>query len=134
MNRWLVLALRLFLALPLVGSGLASLIAPETIAEAGLPDAVAFFEAMKATHVWGEIVAIKLVGAALLATGSFAPLALILITPITLNIFLFELLGEMNPPAIGLALLIAQALLVWHYRDSYRALFRPRRLLDSGRL
>lgn len=101
MNRWIVLTARLLLAAPILGSGVSSLIAPESIGDQGLPWAVAFFDATKATFVWNEIIFFKLLGGLLLVTGLFVPLALVLLAPITLNIFLFELLGQMNPIWIG---------------------------------
>lgn len=61
-----------------------------------------------------------LVGVALLA-GRFVPLALVLLAPITVNIFLFH---AVLSPGLGLPLFIvgAQLFLAWFHRDAYRPL------------
>jgi uncharacterized membrane protein YphA (DoxX/SURF4 family) len=73
------------------------------------------FTFVKATEV--------LVGAMLL-TGFQVPLALILITPIALNIFLFHLV-LVGPSTVGMAVLILALVgfLAWSHRDRYRAVF-----------
>jgi len=66
---------------------------------------------------WTELI----IGLALV-TGLFAPLAALLLVPISLNIFLFHLF--LAPPVAGpgLFILLMNAFLLWAYRDHYAAL------------
>jgi len=79
----------------------------------GLAAAPYMFPLIKGTEV--------LVGIALFS-GRFVPLALVLLAPISVNIFLFH---AVLSPGLGLPLFIvaAQLFLAWFYRDTYRPLF-----------
>ena len=82
----------------------------------GLAASGYFFPLLKGTEV--------LVGIALLS-NRFVPLALTVLAPISLNIFLFHALLA---PALALpiAILTLQAYLAWNYRAAYRALLQAR--------
>jgi hypothetical protein len=68
------------------------------------------FPVVKATEV---------VGAVLLLTNRFVPLALTLLAPVIVNIFLFHaILTPPNPLAIFL--LLAEIALAWSYREAFR--------------
>lgn len=78
----------------------------------GLAAAGYFFPLLKVTEI--------VVGLALLA-NRFAPLALVILAPITINIVAFHSLA---PAGLPLALLIVglQGGLAWHFRAAYRPL------------
>ncbi|WLT32186.1 hypothetical protein [Geothrix sp. PMB-07] len=57
-------------------------------------------------------------------SGRFVPLATVLIAPIILNILGVHLfLGHEGLP-VAIFLVLANGLLAWHHRESYRPLFR----------
>ena len=57
-------------------------------------------------------------------TGRFVPLAAVLIAPIIVNILGVHLfLGPEGLP-VAVFLVLANAFLAWHHRDSYKPLFR----------
>ncbi len=80
----------------------------------GLATASYMFPLIKGTEV--------LVGIALLS-GRFVPLALVLLAPVSVNIFLFH---AVLSPGLVLPLFVvaAQLFLAWVHRDAYRPLFR----------
>ena len=82
----------------------------------GLMAAPYMFPLIKGTEV--------LVGIALL-TNRFVPLALTVLAPISVNIFLFH---TVLAPEVALPVLIvsAQLYLAWVHRDAYRGLLRAR--------
>ena len=59
----------------------------------------------------------------LLLTGIFVPLALVILMPITLNIFLFHVFLTDNA-IMSVVILALQFYLAWAYRDYYKPLFR----------
>jgi hypothetical protein len=68
----------------------------------------------------------EVVGGALLLANRFVPLALILLAPVVLNIFLFHLF--LTPGEVGMAsaMVLAEVGLSWAYRRHYRGLFCAR--------
>jgi uncharacterized membrane protein YphA (DoxX/SURF4 family) len=62
----------------------------------------------------------------LLLCNRFVPLALILIAPVLVNIFLFH--AVLAPSGIGMAIVLGalEIALAWAYRETYRPLFVPR--------
>ena len=117
-------ALRLYLAVPLLGSGVVSAVAPGTIGESGSPAAVAMFDGMRSTVLWGAIITVKITAAALLIAGRYVPLALAMAAPVTVSILLLETFEGSNSPLIGLSLLAAQGALVWRHRAAFLAALR----------
>jgi putative oxidoreductase len=57
-------------------------------------------------------------------TGSFLPLATVIIFPITLNIFLYHVILDPAGTPVGLVLLVANLLLAYTLRDEYAPFFR----------
>jgi len=82
----------------------------------GLAASGYFFTLLKVTEL--------VCGIALLV-GRFVPLALVILAPIILNIFMVHLL--MAPEGLGVAkfLVIAAAFLAYYYRDRYAELLKP---------
>lgn len=83
----------------------------------------AFFES---GYMFQLIKTTEIVCGALLLSGFFVPLALILVAPVTLNILCFHLiLDNANLPfAIGMA--VCHVLLLFFYRASYKPLLKAR--------
>jgi putative oxidoreductase len=76
-------------------------------------------------YLFPLIKVIEVTGGALLLLGLFTPLVLVVLMPITLNIFLFHSFLEPSGAAlaISLVLLASQIWLAWAYRNSYKQLF-----------
>ena len=68
---------------------------------------------------------IQVVAGLLLLSNRFVPMALVVLAPITLNIFLFNTILNPSGFAPGMALLLANIYLGYIYRDNYRGLFKP---------
>ncbi|HTI49662.1 MAG TPA: DoxX family membrane protein [Planctomycetaceae bacterium] len=69
---------------------------------------------------------------ALLLAGVYVPLALVLLSPVVLNIFLFHTFLTPPKDAIGAVIFLAvQVFLLWQYRTAYRPLFVPRATIGS---
>lgn len=72
-----------------------------------------------AKYLFPLIFTTQLTGGALLLAGRFVPLALALLAPVIVNIFLFHL--ALTPPApIAFFVLLAEVFLAWSYRDAFR--------------
>lgn len=80
----------------------------------------------KSGYLFHLIKATEIVSGALLLANRFTPLALILLAPIVVNIFLVHLLLVHSGLPIGIVVLVLEVYLAWAYRSSYRALFVPR--------
>ncbi|MFT3773431.1 MAG: DoxX family protein [Minicystis sp.] len=82
--------------------------------------ALEFIMALVGTgYLFVVVKAVEVVVGALLLANRYVPLALALIAPIVVNIFLFHtVLTPPNPMAI--LLLVANLYLAWVYRDAYR--------------
>lgn len=76
-----------------------------------------FFPFVKITEI--------VVGLALL-TNLFVPLALIIIAPITLNIFLLHAILDPGGLAIGAVLLVLNVFLGIRYLESYKPILKPK--------
>ena len=102
--------------------GLFNLIPPP---ETGVPaGAMAFGAALQKTgYMFQLIKGTEVVGGALLLSNRFVPLALVVLAPVVLNIFLFHLF--LTPGEIGMASLVValEAALAWAYRAHYRSLW-----------
>ena len=78
---------------------------------------------MAATYLLTFVKLTEFVGGLLLLWGRTASLGLIVLTPVTLNILLFNM--TLNPGMIGLAavLVLIQIALFWYYRAKFLPLF-----------
>ncbi|MEU3642690.1 DoxX family membrane protein [Lentzea sp. NPDC034063] len=96
---------------------------PSTMAPAG----VAFSAALYATGYMLQLASgVQVVAGVLLVAGRFVPLALALLAPMVVNIFLFHVFLE--PSGIGMALFVvaAEIGLAWAYRDKFRPMLQAR--------
>lgn len=80
----------------------------------------------KSGYLFHLIKATEIVAGALLLVGRFTPLALILLAPIVVNIFLVHALLMPSGLPIAFVVVILESYLAWAYRDSYRPLFVAR--------
>jgi uncharacterized membrane protein YphA (DoxX/SURF4 family) len=89
------------------------------------PEAGEFLGAMMKTgYLWTLVKLTEVVCGALLLSGLFVPLALVLLAPVVVNIVLFHL--YLTPPSDGVPEYVFFALhlfLLWSYRSSYKPLF-----------
>lgn len=65
---------------------------------------------------------LEVIFGALLLTGFFIPLTLVVLMPITLNIFLFHAFLTPENYIMGLVMLAIHLFLAWSYRNNYREL------------
>jgi uncharacterized membrane protein YphA (DoxX/SURF4 family) len=106
-------------------TGLLNLIPPPATP---LPAAAeAFGAAMHGTgYMLPLIKGTEAVAGALLLCNCFAPLALVLLAPLLLNIVAFHAFLTPGDVALPIALLVAELYLAWAYRATYAPLFRRR--------
>jgi putative oxidoreductase len=83
----------------------------------GLAASGYFFTLLKVT---------ELVCGILLLTGRFVPLALVILAPIIINIFLVHLLIAPEGVWIGIAMILAGIFLAFCYRDAFKPLLTSR--------
>ncbi|MFJ8959198.1 DoxX family membrane protein [Lentzea sp. NPDC102401] len=96
---------------------------PSTMAPAG----VAFTTALYATGYMLQLASgVQLVAGVLLVVGRFVPLALAILAPMVVNIFLIHVFLE--PSGLGIAILVvlAEIGLAWAYRDKFRPMLQAR--------
>ena len=89
--------------------------------------AMAFFGALAATGYMIKLVfATQLIAGVLLLIGLFVPLALALLAPVIVNIFLFHVF--LAPEGLPLAIVVVtlELLLVAAHRDAFAPMLRPR--------
>lgn len=125
---WAVLLARVVLGLPFFVFGLDHFLHFLTMPQPTMPEnAMKFVGALASSGYLNVIKVLEVVGGALVLSGRLVPLGLTLLTPVAVNILLFEifLVGTAGP---GLALTILCALLVWAYRSHFAPVFavRPR--------
>jgi putative oxidoreductase len=95
-----------------------------------LPDpAMQFIGALAPSGYFKFIKVLEVVGGLLLVTGLFVPLGITILTPIIVNIVLFEVyLAE--KPGIGIALLALAVFLIAGYWSHFKSVFAPRATIE----
>src|SRR5687768_14357396 len=83
----------------------------------GLAASGYFFTLLKVT---------ELVCAILLLTGRFVPLALVILTPIIINIFMVHLLLDRAGLPIAIFVVLADIFLAYYHRDAFKPLLTPK--------
>jgi hypothetical protein len=77
--------------------------------------------------LWREIGIINFTAGVALLSHRFVPLALAMLIPITVNIFLHHLTRlDLSGLTIGVPVLALNLVLLWIHRSSYANLFQPR--------
>ncbi|MET9225373.1 DoxX family membrane protein [Lentzea sp. NPDC003310] len=96
---------------------------PSTMAPAG----VAFTAALHATGYMLQLASgVQLVAGVLLVVGRFVPLALAILAPMVVNIFLIHVFLEPSGLGIAIAVVVAEIGLAWAYRDKFRPMLQAR--------
>ena len=93
--------------------------------------ALEFFLGLAATGYMLPLLYITQAAAgALLLVGLYVPLALVLLAPVIVNIFLFHFF--LAPQGLPLAIILAafEASLAWAYRDCFAPMLRPHAIAD----
>lgn len=67
----------------------------------------------------------ELVGAIALLTGKFVPLVLIILAPITINIFMVHLFMERSGLPVAIFLMLSHLFVAYYYRESFEAVLKP---------
>jgi uncharacterized membrane protein YphA (DoxX/SURF4 family) len=121
--KWAVLVARVLVGLPFFMLGLNHFLNFMPMPAPELPDAaMKFGTALGESGYMNAVKVLEVVGGALLLSGRLVPLGLVLLTPVAVNILLFELFlaKQPGPGAVFVALC---AFLVWTYRSSFAPLF-----------
>jgi uncharacterized membrane protein YphA (DoxX/SURF4 family) len=85
--------------------------------------AMNFYMCMAATGFMLQLIsATQVVAGALMLANRYVPLALVLIAPVIVNIFLFHIFVETGGFVLGALLLLAECYLGWAYRESFKAM------------
>ncbi len=85
-----------------------------------------FFEGLAASGYFFTLLKItELVCGLLLVTGRFVPLALVILSPIIVNIFFVHLYLDRTTLPLGILLVLANIFLAYCYRDAFKALLKP---------
>lgn len=96
---------------------------PSTMAPAG----VAFSAALYATGYMMQLASgVQLVAGILLLAGRFVPLALAMLAPMVVNIFLFHVFLEPSGIVTAIVVAAAEIGLAWAYRDKFRPMLQAR--------
>lgn len=130
--RWAALAARILIGLPFVVLGLDHFLKFLTIPMPELPDPAQHMMAALAPTGYLKIVKLlEILGGALILSGRFAPLGLVLATPVAVNIALWDifLIGQ---PGLGVVLTVLCAFLVWYYRRHFAGIVRPAKYAYKG--
>ncbi len=95
---------------------------------APMPEAAgSFMGALGATgYMFPVIKVVELVGGVALLLGMFAPLGLVLLAPIIVNIFLFHLFLAPSGLIIAVVVVALAAFLGHAWRDTYKPLFKKK--------
>ncbi|MEP7148223.1 MAG: DoxX family protein [Acidobacteriota bacterium] len=67
----------------------------------------------------------ELVGGLLLVTGRFVPLALVILSPIIVNILFVHLFLDRTGLPVAIFLTLGNIFLAYYYRDAFKPLLRP---------
>lgn len=87
--------------------------------------AAAFIGALAATGYFMVVEkAVEVVAGFMILTGRFLPLGLILLAPISVNIFLFHAFLDLGGLPVAILIVVLQGFLAWAYRDSFRDVLR----------
>lgn len=96
------------------------------------PAAMDFFGALFRTGYFLPLLAsTEVISSVLLLTGMMVPLALVLLAPVIVNIFMFHLFLAPGGLPIAIPLVVLEIVLAWMHRDSYGPLFSSGRPLTA---
>lgn len=120
---WAVLVARMLIGLPFFVFGLNHFLNFMTMSGPPLPETATTFAIVLMTSKYMHIVKVlEVVSGALLLSNRFVPLALVIATPVAVNIALFDVL-LVGKPALGVLLTALCAFLVWAHRAHFAGVF-----------
>jgi putative oxidoreductase len=125
---WVVLVARVLVGLPFFVFGLDHFLKVLTMPTPQFPElATGYITALGKSGYLDVVKVLELVGGALVLSGRLVPLGLVILTPVAVNIALFDVL-LMGQPALGVILTGLCLFLVWAYRSHFAPLFavKPR--------
>lgn len=121
--KWSVLVARVLLGLPFLLLGVQHFAPFLSMPTPDMPDSAKQFGGLLATTGYMDVVkALEVVGGALVLSGRVAPLGLVLLTPVAVNILLFELFLA-KQPGPGVVFVALCVFLVWAYRSHFAPVF-----------
>lgn len=89
------------------------------------PAAANFIESLESTgYVLYMVALLEIIIGLLLVIKKWVPLALILLAPIALNIFLFHIFLDVSGIAVAIVIAAINAILIYKYWKAYRPLFQ----------
>ena len=129
MNKKITLVLRIILGLIFTIFGLNGFLQflpqPTTMPEPALKFVMALVES---GYLMTLVKGIEVIAGVLLLSGFFVPMALLLLSPIIVNIFLFHaILAPQNGGVImPVVIVIIQIVLAYQYRDAFKAILKAK--------
>jgi putative oxidoreductase len=120
---WIVLVARVLLGLPFFVFGLDFFLKVLSMPTPQFPEiATGYITALGTSGYMKVVKVLEVIGGALVLSGRLVPLGVAILTPVAVNILLFEvfLLGQ---PGLGAVLTGLCFFLVWAYRSHFRPLF-----------
>jgi uncharacterized membrane protein YphA (DoxX/SURF4 family) len=121
--KWAVLVARVLVGLPFLVFGAAYFLGFMPPPPPDFPEnATKFVTALAASGYLDVVKGLEVAGGVLLLSGRFAPLGLVLLTPVAVNIALFDVLLA-GKPALGVVLTALCVFLVWAYRGHFAPVF-----------
>lgn len=85
--------------------------------------ATTFVTILMATHYALIVSGIQLIGGALLLANKYVPLALTLLGPIIVNIFLYHALMEPKGLPLAIVVVVLWALVFWYHKKAFEGIF-----------
>ena len=125
---WAVLVARVLLGLPFFVFGLNHFLNFMPMPAPDFPEnAMKFITALSASGYMNVVKVLEVTGGALVLSGRLVPLGLVILTPVAVNIALFDVI-LVGKPGLGLVLVALCFFLVWAYRLHFAGVFvvKPR--------
>jgi hypothetical protein len=120
---WAVLVARVLVGLPFFVFGLDHFLNFIPKPQPDMPEkAIQFATILTLSGYLTVVKVLEVVGGALLLSGRLVPLGLVLVTPVAVNIALFDLC-LVGKPGLGVVLAALCAFLVWAYRSHFISVF-----------
>lgn len=120
---WAVLVARVLVGLPFLVFGLNHFAHFLSMPTPELPEnAAKFITALVASGYMNVVKLLEIAGGALVLSGRLVPLGLVILTPVAVNIALWDVL-LMGQPGLGVVLTGLCFFLVWAYRSHFAPVF-----------
>lgn len=121
--KWAVVVARVLVGLPFLVFGLNHFLSFLSMPTPDFPEnAMKYIGALGSSRYLDVVKVLEVVGGALVLSGRMTPLGLVLVTPVAVNIALFDVL-LVGKPALGVVLTALCVFLVWAYRRYFAPVF-----------